>query len=93
MVIDPADFSDRDALRAHWDRVEGTMRDYLAALTDEMLLDMPLEGEDHDLIVWQVLLQVVHHGTDHRAQILRLLNDLGFKTTFQDCIFYVYGHL
>jgi uncharacterized damage-inducible protein DinB len=39
-----------------------------------------------------VLLQVANHGTDHRAQLLRLLNDLGVKTVSQDYIFYAYDH-
>jgi uncharacterized damage-inducible protein DinB len=87
-----ADFPERASVRARWDAVEKNMRDYLAALRDEQLFDRPLEGEDKDLIVWQVLLHVVNHGTDHRAQLLRLLNDLGVKTTSQDYIFYVYEH-
>lgn len=90
--LNPADFDDRDTLRAHWDALEQTMRDYLAALSDELLLEKPLEGEDENLIVWQVLLHVVNHGTDHRAQILRLLHDMGVKTVSQDYIFYVYDH-
>lgn len=90
---DPANFNDRSVVRAHWDRVEKNMRDYLAKLQDEMLFKKPFaEGEDKDLILWQVLLHVVNHGTDHRAQLLRLLNDLGVKTESQDYIFYVYGH-
>jgi hypothetical protein len=36
-------------------------------------------GEDEDLLVWQVPLQVNNHGADHRAQVLWLLNDLGVK--------------
>jgi uncharacterized damage-inducible protein DinB len=40
----------------------------------------------------RVLLHVGNHGTDHRAQTLRLLNDLGVKTVSQDYIFYVYDH-
>jgi uncharacterized damage-inducible protein DinB len=86
----PADFPDRASIRTHWDSVEQNMRDYLAELRDDMLFDQPLEGEDKELILWQVLLHVVNHGTDHRAQILRLLNDLGVETTYQDYIFYVY---
>jgi uncharacterized damage-inducible protein DinB len=39
-----------------------------------------------------VLLQVANHGTDHRAQVLRLLKDLGIKTVSQDYIFYAYDH-
>lgn len=92
--LEPAHFADRQAIRAHWDKVEEDMRGYLAELRDDMLGERPFaDGEDKDLILWQVLLQVVNHGTDHRAQLLRLLNDMGIKTTSQDYIFYVYDNL
>lgn len=69
------------------------MREYLADLQDAMLFTKPIAlEEDKDLIVWQVLLHVVNHATDHRAQLLRLLNDLGVNTGPQDYIFYVYDH-
>ena len=91
--LDPATFVDRTSIRRHWDAVEHRMRDYLAELRDDTLFEKPFaEGEDKDLIAWQVLLQVANHGTDHRAQLLRLLNDLGVKTVSQDYIFYVYDH-
>ena len=91
--LNPANLPDRESIRAHWDNVEQTMRDYLAELRDDMLFDQPLKGEDKDLIVWQVLLHVANHGTDHRAQLLRFLNDLGVETAYQDYIFYVFEHL
>lgn len=89
-----ASLDDRESIRAHWDSVEQGMRAYLAELRDDMLFDKPIEEpeEDKELIVWQVLLHVVNHGTDHRAQLLRLLNDLGIKTVSQDYIFYVYDN-
>jgi uncharacterized damage-inducible protein DinB len=92
--LPPANSDDRESIRAHWDKVEQNIRDYLAELRDDMLFDKPIKEpeEDKNLIVWQVLLHVVNHATDHRAQILRLLNDLGVKTTWQDYIFYVYEH-
>jgi uncharacterized damage-inducible protein DinB len=90
----PADIDDRQAIRSHWDRVIENMRDYLSQLRDEMLFDKPiLLEEDKDLIAWQVLLHVVNHGTDHRAQMLRILHDFGVKTESQDYIFYVYEHM
>jgi uncharacterized damage-inducible protein DinB len=58
-----------------------------------MLFERPLSGEDNVLMLWQVLLHVANHGTDHRAQILRLLNDLGLNTGPQDYIFYIFDHL
>lgn len=90
--IDPGDFPDRESMRAYWDNVEQHMRGYLSALQDDMLATKPLSGEDKDLRLWQVLLHVVNHGTDHRAQLLRVLNDLGVQTTWQDYIFFVYGN-
>lgn len=92
-MLNPVHFHRRDKIRAHWDRVERDMRAYLAGLRDDMLFDKPFgAGEDQDLIVWQVLLHVVNHGTDHRAQILRAAHDLGLRTPPQDYIFYVYDH-
>ena len=80
-------------MRVHWDKVEQRMRDYLAELRDDMLFERPFpDGEDKDLILWQVLLQVANHGTDHRAQLLRVLNDLGVPTKSQDYVFYAYDN-
>lgn len=85
------DYKSYEEIEAYWDEVKVGMQGYLAGLQDEMLGTKPYPpGEDENLILWQVLLHVVNHGTDHRAQILRLLNDLGVETTSQDYIFYVY---
>ena len=87
-------FDDRENIRTKWDSIEQSMRDYLAQLRDDMLFDKPIKEpeEDKGLTVWQVLLHVVNHGTDHRAQLLRLIHDLGVKTISQDFIFYIYDH-
>lgn len=92
--LPPADFDDRESIRAQWDKVEQAMRTYLAELRDDRLFEKPIKEpeEDQNLSVWQVLLHVANHGTDHRAQLLRQLNDLGVKTEAQDYIFYVYDH-
>jgi uncharacterized damage-inducible protein DinB len=91
--IDAATLEDRAALRAHWDAVEQRMRAYLAGLQDDMLATKPFaDGEDRDLVLWQVLIHVTNHGTDHRAQTLRLLNDLDVRTVSQDYVFYLYDH-
>ncbi|HEY1012844.1 MAG TPA: DinB family protein [Herpetosiphonaceae bacterium] len=90
---EPEPVGDRQSIRAYADRVEAEIRAYLGGLRDEMLLTKPIEdGEDKDLAVWQMLFQVINHGTDHRAQLLRLLNDLGITTSAQDYIFYAYDH-
>ncbi|MCA9972657.1 MAG: DinB family protein [Anaerolineales bacterium] len=92
--LPPADGDDRPRIRAYWDRIEQQMRHYLLNLEDDFLFNTPIEEpeEDQNLVVWQVLLHVVNHGTDHRAQLLRQLNDLGVQTSSQDYIFYVYDN-
>ena len=92
---DTVEVDDRNVIRAYWDKVEQNTRAYLAELQDELLFTKPIKEpeEDQVLFAWQVLLHVVNHGTDHRAQLLRNLNDLGVKTTSQDYIFYVYDNL
>ncbi len=93
-MLNPAHFDDRDTLRARWDVIEQEMRAYLDTLSDEMLFSKPFpEGEDRELLVWHALIQVINHGTDHRAQVLRVLHDFGVKTDPQDFIFYAYDHL
>jgi uncharacterized damage-inducible protein DinB len=89
-----ADGDDRKLIRARWDNIEQKMRDYLVKLSDDMLFTKPIKepDEDKNLIVWQVLLHVANHGTDHRAQLLRVLHDLGVETTSQDYIFHVYDN-
>jgi len=86
------DVDDREAIRALWDTVERNTRAYLANLEDDFLFTKPITDpeEDKDLIVWQVLLHIVNHATDHRSQLLRALHDLGVDTKYQDYIFYVY---
>jgi uncharacterized damage-inducible protein DinB len=86
------DVDDRDIIRVYWDKVEKNMRGYLSELQDIMLFDKPIKEpeEDKDLIVWQVLLHVANHATDHRAQLLRVLHDFGVETKYQDYIFYAY---
>ena len=91
--LKPEDFTGRASIRGHWDAIEAEMREYLGKLQDSTLFDHPLEGGDEVLAVWQVLLHVANHGTDHRAQILRLLADLGVETTSQDYIFYIFDNL
>lgn len=87
-----SDVDDRDVIRAYWDKVEQAIRAYLADLKDDMLFTKPIKEpeDDKDLIMWQVLLHVANHATDHRAQLLRVLHDLGVETKYQDYIFYVY---
>lgn len=87
---EPEAMRDRDAIHAWWDEVIDFQKAYLATLTDEISLSKPMQGEDAFMQVWQVLLHVANHATDHRAQILRAIHDMGYATKPQDYAFYLY---
>jgi uncharacterized damage-inducible protein DinB len=72
-------FNDRAELRAKWDAVEALMRDYLDRLTDDALA-----ADFRTFKVWQVLIHVFNHGTDHRAQMLAMMHPFGVPTFAQD---------
>lgn len=85
---------EREEIRSQWDIVEQEIRAYLATVKDDMLFTKPFtESPDDVMILWQVLIHVANHGTDHRAQLLRMLHDLGMKTDAQDYFFYIVGDL
>jgi uncharacterized damage-inducible protein DinB len=88
--INPVYYFQKDKIRAKWDQVEADMTEYLGDLRDDMLMTHPF-GDSFEL--WQVLLHVANHGTDHRAQLLALLHRLGVKTFPQDYFFYLIGKM
>jgi len=88
-LLNPVHFSNRDKLRQQWGAVEAEMREYLNRLQDADL-HQPY-GEN--MQVWQVLFHVLNHGTDHRAQTLAMLNELGVQTWPQDYVLFVAGKL
>ena len=72
---------------AHWDTVEAGTRAVLADLREE---DLRRSITDTRL-AWQVLWHVLSHGTDHRAQTMAILADLGAKTFPQDYALFAQG--
>jgi uncharacterized damage-inducible protein DinB len=92
--INPVHIQKREVIREQWDAVEVRMREYLSKLTDDTLTSLPFYEPDQDTTQrWQILIHVVIHGADHRAQLLALLNHLGVKTFPQDYYFFAIGRM
>jgi uncharacterized damage-inducible protein DinB len=92
--LQPEDFPTHDSVRARWDEVEALLRDYLNTLTDEEVnrgIQMQTREGSKPGKTWQVLLHVINHGTDHRAQILAMLFSLGAPTLPQDLMSYIWS--
>jgi uncharacterized damage-inducible protein DinB len=80
-----ADYSRRDSVRLICDKAAADVMAYAAGLDDAAMQEQP---HGMPALVWQVLLHLVNHGTDHRAQVLRALHDFGAPTIEQDLIYY-----
>lgn len=93
--VNPVHYYKRDVIQAERERVEAKARDYLAGLTDDMLLAKPFDTPERpdSLTLWQILAHIVNHGTDHRAQMLMLLARHGVTTFPQDYVFFCLGRL
>lgn len=87
ITFEPANYPTRAAVRALWDESAQAMLAYVAGL-EEQQLEAAVPGMDEP--AWKVLAHVANHGTDHRAQILRLLHDLGAPTFSQDFMIYLW---
>jgi uncharacterized damage-inducible protein DinB len=93
--LKPEDFSSANAVRAQWDMLAPQHASIVAGLSDTELAevityDMPARGGVKHTARWEILAHVVNHGTDHRAQILSLLFQLGAPTVEQDLMFYLW---
>ena len=79
--IKPEEFSTLDSLRARWLEEEKALDAFVQSLTNEKL-NSPFQykntrGEPLENILWQVMLHLVNHGTQHRGEAAAMLTELG----------------
>lgn len=84
---DPSDYPDRKSAQALWETTRAEIKAYIATL-DDVRLAQAARGMNEP--VWQVLMHLINHGTDHRAQMLRIVYDFGGPTFDQDFIIYLW---
>lgn len=89
------DFPERSSTRARWEQAADDMLSYVDRLQNSQLeeivkYDMPHRGGMKHTPRWQLLLHVVNHGTDHRAQVLPILHRFGAPTLEQDLIIFLW---
>lgn len=85
--LQPDDFTSRAAVRAEYDRVEATVLAFVHGLESNMLSTVRIWAPQH-VMLWEIFLHMVNHGTDHRAQVLRVLHDFAAPSFDQDLMGY-----
>lgn len=93
--LEPTDYPDYDVVREKWNDIRDDIISYVTALTPSDLaemveIDLPHRGGQYQNQRWEILLHMVNHGTDHRAQMLARLHELGAITVEQDMILYLW---
>ena len=90
---DPAEFADLDALQNRWAAVEADLHRFVAELTDDDLARdrsyTNFQAEVWTYPLWQQLLHLVNHGTQHRSEAAADLTRLGHSPGWLDFLFYL----
>ncbi|MCU0481179.1 MAG: DinB family protein [Anaerolineae bacterium] len=91
--IKEENLANRDIIRQMWDETEQQVMGYLNTLTSDELnrkVLPPFWENKPAITVRDALVQVANHSTDHRAQTLAGLHQLGATTIEQDYLFYLW---
>ena len=95
-VLDEWIYPDLASIRPEWDDVRARVLAYVSRLSQSELeanVTVAIAGrysEPQRCRRWEALLHIVNHGTDHRAQILARLHELGAPTLEQDLMLYLW---
>ncbi|MBI3913861.1 MAG: DinB family protein, partial [Chloroflexi bacterium] len=80
-------------IRERWQNEEANLRAFLAKMTDgDLSRDIEYRnqrGETFARPLWHSMTQVIHHGTQHRAEVAAMLTDFGHSPGNLDFLVYV----
>ncbi len=82
-MLNPHDFPTLETIQVRWQEEKQHMYDLLVTLRDEDLerqitySSTMLPGRVFQLPLWQLMLHLVNHGTQHRSEIAMRLTELG----------------
>lgn len=78
--IKEEEFADLAGLRSRWEEQNEITRECLESLSDEDLTRVHTtewEGREYRWVLWQALVHVVNHGTQHRSECAAVLTGFG----------------
>jgi uncharacterized damage-inducible protein DinB len=91
--FEPEAFPTVAALRARWIEDDAHLMEFVASLTEERLGSeleyTSTEGGRHRRVLWETLVHLVNHGTQHRAEAAATLTQWGRSPGDIDLIVYL----
>lgn len=92
-LLDETQFDSFLDLMARFGEEESKMRGFLANLTEERLNALvtyhDTKGQEHSQMLWEILVHVVLHGMQHRAEAASILTNFGHSPGDIDLIMYL----
>jgi uncharacterized damage-inducible protein DinB len=96
LQLDPATFPDAAALRVAWAAIAQQTRAFVAGLSDEeagrALTHALPNGTIFSMALWQMMLHVANHGTQHRSEVAAMLTAAGHSPGNLDLLYYCMAH-
>jgi uncharacterized damage-inducible protein DinB len=93
LKLDPANFPDLASLRTVWEEVEKATHAFITGLKDEdvgrVYAQTLPNGADFRMPLWQMMLHVANHGTQHRSEVAAMLTSFGHSPGNLDLLFYL----
>jgi uncharacterized damage-inducible protein DinB len=91
--FEPEDFPTVAVLRARWVEEDARLMEFVASLTEERLSSelqyTATEGGRHTRVLWETLVHLVNHGTQHRAEAAAMLTQWGQSPGDIDLVVYL----
>lgn len=91
--LKPEDFPTFESLRLRWADEEKLLMTFVDHATDEKLNNRffykATDGTPYERILWQTMLHLVNHGTQHRSEAAALLTGFGHSPGDIDFVYFL----
>jgi uncharacterized damage-inducible protein DinB len=89
----PADFPTFASLKTRWQKEEIELLAFIDNITEQRLQEefdyISTEGNPHRRVVWESMLHLVNHGTQHRSEAAAILTEMGYSPGDIDLIVFL----